>query len=373
MNLSIDVYCRVVDNFGDAGICWRLARQLANEHGCTIRLIIDQPEHVLRLYACDEKRPLPSRLANVEVHAWSASPPSNQPPDVVIAAFQCELPDQLATLLNQPKRAGQPLWINLDYLSAEAWVDDAHGLPSHKAAGGIEWFYLPGFTNRSGGLIREHATTSNAAADLSFLPSTRPNALRVSMFCYSGQNLEGLIETWNRAGGESRTSRPIDLLITAGCDLDDIRRQLQLPSDARQVRRGTIEVSLLPWLTQQDYDRLLAQCDLNFVRGEDSWIRAIWTGKPFIWRPYPQNDGFDRAKLDAFLKYCQPDFDPQVFAVLEQVMHAWRDNKGVARLWPKWLEQQTAVVEGFRQMSNRLKAEEDQASRLIAFIKRRLL
>ncbi len=153
--LSIDLYCRVVDNFGDAGICWRLARQLALEHGVSVRLIIDKPEYVSRLEHGVSDSTTPIRLAGVEVLDWSAAPSPDSLPAVVIAAFQCRLPSQLENVLNRPRFDGQPLWINLDYLSAEAWVDDAHGLPSHKPSGGTEWFFIPGFTDRSGGLIRE--------------------------------------------------------------------------------------------------------------------------------------------------------------------------------------------------------------------------
>ncbi|HET9045379.1 MAG TPA: elongation factor P maturation arginine rhamnosyltransferase EarP, partial [Casimicrobiaceae bacterium] len=36
-----DVFCKVVDNFGDAGVCWRLARQLVAEHDLAVTLWID--------------------------------------------------------------------------------------------------------------------------------------------------------------------------------------------------------------------------------------------------------------------------------------------------------------------------------------------
>ena len=38
---AIDLFCRVVDNYGDIGVCWRLARQLDTEHDCKVRLIVD--------------------------------------------------------------------------------------------------------------------------------------------------------------------------------------------------------------------------------------------------------------------------------------------------------------------------------------------
>ena len=41
--------------------------------------------------------------------------------------------------------------------------------------------------------------------------------------------------------------------------------------------------------------------DWNFVRGEDSLVRALWAGKPFVWQIYPQHDGAHWDKLTAFL------------------------------------------------------------------------
>ena len=386
-----------MDNFGDAGICWRLARQLATEHGCSVRLIIDKPDYVLRLLDLKSPMPAPFDASGVRVIDWSEPPDGDDLPEVVIAAFQCRLPAKIHELLDRPRFDGQPLWVNLDYLSAERWVDDAHGLPSHKPSGGTEWFYLPGFTLRSGGLIREHDAcpdSTHTTPEPEWLPQRRTNAMRVSLFCYGGQNLGELLDAWNtRASGArerteladpSAADQPaaalpaadptaIDLLITAGCDLDDLRRQLGMAAGTSQAERGAARIFVLPWLRQTDYDRLLASCDLNFVRGEDSWIRAIWAGKPFIWRPYPQHNDADRVKLDAFLECCRDNLDGAAFAVLEQMAHAWSLNQGAGAIWPDWLANRAQLSHGFSELRDRIGSQPDQVSRLLAFIQRRLL
>jgi uncharacterized repeat protein (TIGR03837 family) len=61
-----------------------------------------------------------------------------------------------------------------------------------------------------------------------------------------------------------------------------------------------LRVQYLPALTQVDYDHLLWSCDLNLVRGEDSFVRAQWAGRPFLWQIYPQHDGVHADKLAAF-------------------------------------------------------------------------
>ncbi len=163
------------------------------------------------------------------------------------------------------------------------------------------------------------------------------------------------------------------MLITAGCDVDEIRRQLRIAPDVDKAHFGVVELSFLPWMNQRDFDLLLASCDLNFVRGEDSWIRAIWAGKPFIWRPYPQDDGADRVKLDAFLERCRGCFDAPDFEVFVSLTHRWRQNTGFAEIWPKWLHRHAELASGFNQLSVRLKQQEGLAGRLITFVKRRLL
>lgn len=41
MRVTWDIFCSVVDNYGDIGVTWRLARQLAAEHDLDVRLWVD--------------------------------------------------------------------------------------------------------------------------------------------------------------------------------------------------------------------------------------------------------------------------------------------------------------------------------------------
>ena len=62
---------------------------------------------------------------------------------------------------------------------------------------------------------------------------------------------------------------------------------------------------------------MLWACDLNLVRGEDSLVRALWAGQPFVWHIYPQHDNAHHAKLDAFLDWLDA---PES---LRRFHHAW--------------------------------------------------
>lgn len=287
--LRWDLFCRVVDNFGDAAIMWRLARQLALEQGGRVRLFIDHPAVLQRLK--------PQPIEAVEIHLLDDEDPSLEPTaDVVVCGFHAALPPAYRRRMT----ARRPLWINLEYLSAEAWIDDFHGLPSPQPDGLTQHFFYPGFTVRSGGLIRESdlfdrrdaflADPHSAGRFLSALGVQRMAGWTVaSLLCYPDSPLEALAT--NLAGSTAQ----LQLIVPGGAggaiDVDRLQG----------VAGGRLRIEEVPFLPQYDYDRLLWSCDLNFVRGEDSWIRAIWSGRPFVWQIYRQTDAAHLPKLEAFL------------------------------------------------------------------------
>jgi len=132
----------------------------------------------------------------------------------------------------------------------------------------------------------------------------------VSLFCYDNAALPDLL---NRCAG-----RPTLLLATAGHAAAQVSRLL-----GPGLQRGALRAVLLPWLSQTDYDHLLWSCDLNFVRGEDSFVRAMWAGRPFVWQAYPQQDGAHAAKIDAFLDRFLATADSALAAPLRHGWHAW--------------------------------------------------
>lgn len=278
-----DIFCRVIDNHGDLGVCWRLAADLGSR-GESVRLWIDNAS------ALDWMAP--HGAPNVAVQPWTNSPPALEPGDVVIEAFGCDPPAEFVDRMAAQPRP--PVWINLEYLSAEDYVERCHRLPSPQRNGLTKWFFYPGFTPRTGGLLREPGLLAARQAfdrdawlgRIGVEP--RPGERLVSLFCYPNPALPALLD--------ALASTPTLLLATPGA------AQLATP-------RGELRVHALPWLAQADYDRLLWACELNFVRGEDSFVRAQWAGAPFVWHIYPQHDNAHAAKLDAFLDRFGADLD----------------------------------------------------------------
>ena len=290
-----DIFCQIVDNYGDAGICWRLARSLSSIHGQEVRIFCDDLP-TLNLLASGVD---PAIQAKVELLPWEASCDNARhpvkAPDIVIEAFGCDLPERyLAGLFIA---AEKPIIINLEYLSAEPWITEFHGKPSPQSHGISKYFFFPGFQDEVGGLLLDpiplagDTTSKNIPEDLQTVWSKlRPNAKRVSVFCYPGAPLKKWLEDLGALGEN------FDIVLAHGhAELLELSlgKPISLPKN--------IQLLSIPFVSQDEYDWVLSQCDFNIVRGEDSFIRAQLAGKPFIWHIYPQEDRAHEVKLAAFL------------------------------------------------------------------------
>ena len=351
-----DLFCRVVDNFGDLGVCWRLAADLA-ARGEHVRLWVDDAS-ALQWMA-------PGGAAGVTVRPWPAAAivgdAATTPGDVVIEAFGCELPATFIARMAAAPRA--PVWINLEYLSAEAFVERAHRLPSPQTdgpgAGLTKWFFYPGFTRHTGGLLREpdllvRQRGFDAPGWLAAHGATPAHGERVvSLFCYEAPALAALLARL--------ADRPTLLLAASGHAARQIRAQL-----GPGMAQGQLRALLLPGLTQRDYDYLLWASDLNFVRGEDSFVRAQWAGKPFVWQAYPQHDGVHLDKLEAFLArfLAGAEADAAFGADLRAFWRAW--NAATPEL--PALPAAAAWAQRCRRWRDALLAQPDLTSQLLGFV-----
>jgi uncharacterized repeat protein (TIGR03837 family) len=309
-SITLAIFCKVVDNYGDIGICWRLARQLAGEHGVAVTLWVDDLRSFQRICPEVSIEAEVQLVAGVTVRHWRGQDGVFAPADVadiVIEFFAVDIPPGYIAAMAQ--RAPRPVWLNLEGLTAEEWVEGCHTLPSmHPRLKLTKHFFFPGFTGKTGGLLREaalederrrfQADRSAVAAFLGRFGVTAGelDSLKVSLFCYPHAPVAQLFDIWQHGGA------PVTCLVPEGVALDTVQAFLGTQAKAGEHRtRGALSVRVLPFVPQQDYDRLLWACDLNFVRGEDSFVRAQWAGKPFIWHIYPQDENLHHKKLRAFL------------------------------------------------------------------------
>jgi uncharacterized repeat protein (TIGR03837 family) len=341
-----DIFCNVIDNHGDIGVCWRLAAELARR-GEDVRLRVDDAAALAWM--------APQGAPRVQVLPWASEP---GPGDVVIEAFGCELPLAFQALIADRMRARQrqPAWINLEYLTAESFAQRAHGLPSPvlagPAAGLVKRFFYPGFVGGTGGLIRERdlierQASFDAQAWLAARAIVRGDGLVTSLFCYEPATLAQLL------GQLARSDRPMHLLATAGRATAAVKSLL-----GGAATKGSLAVTYLPFMPQTEFDRLLWSCDMNFVRGEDSLVRALWAGKPFVWQLYPQHDDAHHAKLEAFLGWMQA---PQG---LRDFHRAWN---GMSAALPAFDPGPWAACA--RQARESLLAQQDLVTQLVDFVR----
>ncbi|MCX2865183.1 elongation factor P maturation arginine rhamnosyltransferase EarP [Paucibacter sp. PLA-PC-4] len=347
MRLQWDLFCRVVDNYGDIGVSWRLARDLA-ARGQTVRLWLDD--------ACALAWMAPDGAPQgIEVLAWDDADHAAAVGDIVIETFGCELPP--AFVARMAARPMAPQWINLEYLSAEPYVERSHGLASPQfsgpGAGLAKRFFYPGFTPRTGGLLREpellqrqqrfDAPSWLAAQGIAPQPGER----LVSLFAYPNPALPALLQ--------SLADTPTLLLVCPGAAQTQIAG-LALPP--------TLRWRALPYLSQPEFDHLLWACDLNFVRGEDSFVRAQWAAKPFVWQIYPQQDGAHGQKLEAFMDLWLADATAELAAASRSLWRAWN----ALTVWPACLPPAEAAQRHAQRWRSHLAAQADLSAQLLRFI-----
>jgi uncharacterized repeat protein (TIGR03837 family) len=359
MTVSCDLFCAVVDNLGDAAVCWRLARQLAAEHDWAVRLWIDDREPLALLRPGFDPRLASQVVDGVDVRHWSVPFPEAKPGDVVIEAFACELPETFIEAVGN--RSRHPVWLNLEYLSAEDWVAGCHGLCSpHPRLPLVKHFFFPGFVPGTGGLIREH--------DL--VPGSRPHPaaeLSVSLFCYDNPALPRLLDAWASA------EEALRVRVADGAPRLQVEEWLGAPFPvASRTARGRLSLESVPFLPQTEYDSLLADCDLNFVRGEDSFVRAQWAEQPFVWQIYPQAHGSHEAKLMAFLGLYGRALPADAAAAVVDFWRSWNGFGDPAATWPAFRAALPALKDRAAPWATGIARHGDLAKNLAEFCKERI-
>lgn len=362
--MRIDLFCRVVDNYGDIGVCWRLARRLAHGHGARLRLWVDDVASFSRIQPGIDTRATQQTVEGIEVVHWRADAPDLAPGDMVIEAFACDPPARFVDRLRAV--SPQPLWINLEYLSAESWIEDCHAMPSLRPDGSLKYFFFPGFSTRTGGLLREpgliaarDAWQGDAVAQAGLLarlglPGRAPGTRLATLFCYPDARIEDLLAGLGRAPGATLLAVPHGAApsLAEGC-------------------HGRVTVARFPLVPQAEFDRLLWTADLNLVRGEDSFVRAHWAGRPMLWQIYPQDEDAHWVKLDAWLAHA--GFPPEI----EALNRAWNRAPSTATSFADALATalSTPLHEAWTTATQRFTAalaqQADLADQLMAFARNR--
>lgn len=305
-NSTIDIFCRVIDNFGDIGVCWRLAQSFPKSY--RIRLWVDDLKSFNKIAPDIEPDLTEQRLKGVTIRHWQEAIDTWQAADLVIEAFGCDLPETYQKAMKGKTRC----WLNLEYLSAEKWVEGFHLQPSIQSNGVPKYFFFPGFTEKTGGLLRLQETLKDRPDDFfkqllspagsAYYQDKKP--LLINLFCYPHAPIEALLK-----------SLPVEqeiMIIVAKSvapSLETLAKQLGSKAYIERVA----------FIVQSEYDRLLQLADINLIRGEDSFVQAHWAAKPMLWHIYPQEAAQHMIKLKAWLDTINAP------VWLRQLNHLWNE------------------------------------------------
>ena len=295
--MYITVLCRVVDNYGDIGVAWRMCRRLAKiQSQYKICLLVDdfetfsKIEHngLLRRYAPRNDGAVPVIASEawqsividgVEIFHWHDetlchevfSKNDGERLQIILELFQCGRPDWMERILFEEKLKRTVQIIMIDYLTAEKYAEDFHCLKSLTRSAKVQKVnFMPGFTERTGGLIIDDEWEQ--------LPAYNEKG-SVLVFTYTMG--KGLLEN---TGSKGQLLKPI------------------------------------PYMNQTDWDKMMKQCSALIIRGEESMSRACLSGIPFIWQAYPQTEEYQMVKVRALLERMRPHFAAEDFEIVEK---AW--------------------------------------------------
>ena len=333
-SLTIDIFCRVIDNFGDAGVLWRLARDFTN-HGHQVRFIIDDVKTLAAL-APELKDDYFSQKTSRGILVvkwdpeWDQGDCPLEPCELVIEGFACQIPHDYEFKMSQMEKA--PVWINLDYMSAEDWIDEFNTLPSpHPTLPLTKYFWFPGVSKKSAGLIIEdgYRARQERFDPTAFLKSlgADPDMVTLFFFAYPYGPIKAL------AKALADYPHPLQILLSA------TQSGEMLKSELEKLQAPHIRLVSLPFVDQETFDEVLWASDIAFIRGEDSAARAMLSGIPFVWHIYHQDDDAHMVKLAAMTeKMRQTAGDSELFGTWEQFQAGYNDGQINAKALHQLLE-----------------------------------
>lgn len=380
MRATWDVFCNVIDNYGDIGVAWRLARDLARNSELEVRLWVDDLDAFRRIWPGIEANVSQQVSDGVVVRAWRTPFADTPPADVVIEAFGCALPEPY--LLAMSARVPPPVWINLEYLTAESWAAAHHGLPSpHPKLPLTKHFFFPGYIPGTGGLLVERAFTEKRRAFLrEGLPAfwrrlgvdaPQADELHVSLFAYENAALPALLDAW------AADARPVTCLVPEGRIIPQLEAWLAVAAirAGEMHQRGALRLHVLPFVNQDDYDRLLWACALNFVRGEDSCVRAQLAARPLVWQAYPQTEGAHWQKIDALLALYAEGLDATSAHANGALWRHWNgmpEGAGIADSWRAFRLRGEVIARHAEAWQQRLIGQGGLTEKLLDFVEKRI-
>lgn len=311
--MNISVLCKVVDNFGDVGVAWRLCKQLSIinyqlpiKEKYQIALIVDDLGAFNKIdnrVKCDSVYQV---VDEIEIYDWNDSKfchkvfseNDGEKLSLILELFQCGRPEWMEKILFEEKLERTVNIIMVDYLTAEKYAEDFHKLASLTRSKKVQKVnFMPGFTEKTGGLIIDKQWEKISEYD---------NEGAALVFTYE--------RNWTPLVSALTQSNIKKVLIAQGRGKDSFIQAWN--------KNNTKELFELPYLNQNEWDEMMKKCSVLFIRGEESMSRACLSGIPFVWHAYPQSDEYQMVKVNALLERMRPHFSAENF---DLVYNVWQD------------------------------------------------
>lgn len=304
---TLDIFCEIIDNYGDIGVVYRTAKELQKIFPKSkIRAFLNKLDEFKKINS--QVIDLPSQnIDGIEYITFDyLRDNANEllTAQVIIEAFGCQIPKEYMEIAYD----NSELLINLEYLSAEDWIEDFHLQSSPLGRGKLKKvFFMPGFTEKSGGVIADsnyleriqRVLENKEFYEKKYLSDIedRENKIIGTLFSYE-KNFTPLLEDLKKL------DKDVVILAMGEKTQDSLRKILKnfsIEDFRNSLKYGKIEIRFLNFLNQEEYEELINIVDFNFVRGEDSFIRAVLTGKPYMWHIYCQEEYAHMDKIEGFL------------------------------------------------------------------------
>lgn len=371
--MPITVLCKVVDNFGDIGVVWRLCCQLSNQikkENLTskINLIVDDLASFNKICNSVDSNKSFQIVENINIFNWNDeklcydefSKNDGENLSVILEVFQCGRPLWMEKILFEEKLNRTVQIIMIDYLTAEKYAEDFHCLQSLTRSSKVQKVnFMPGFTNKTGGLIID--------SEWEHFCDYKNNK---TLLCFTYDR------NWDALANACKKSNYIEkVLIAPGKGFESLKKSFY----SNFIKDSNLKIEELSFMNQNEWDKMLKNCGVLFIRGEESMSRACLSGIPFVWHAYPQSDEYQLIKVRALLERMSVHFKCEDFKIIEKV---WilinsAESEVEQEVFEKaildFFDNAEKLVYGFREFALDLRKNGDLCSNLMTFIKNRCI
>lgn len=366
MSMNITVLCKVVDNYGDIGVVYRLVKQIKRiRPEVNLNLVVDDLISFNKL--CDSV--LTERkfqiIENINVYDWNETSfcyeefkkNDGELLEIILECFQCGRPDWMEKILFEDKLERTVNIVMIDYLTAEPYAESFHCLGSLTRSAKVQKVnFMPGFTPKTGGLIidEEWKELGERKADGPVL-----------IFTYERDWLPLV-----RALDSSDIKK---VVVAQGRGFESVRNAYK----SADIKNCIFEE--LPYMNQTEWDVMMKKCSVLFIRGEETMARACLSGIPFVWHAYPQSNEYQMVKVNALLERMKKHFKSDDFEVICKV---WTyinspENDVSSVDFEKaildFLKKADELEYGFKEFALDLRKNGDQAANLMTFIEKNII